>query len=69
MRFCVARSSEDQITLEYACERRYAPVNHGTLTYELKTESWCDANVDARIRRLAASYLHAYRIRRSGALI
>jgi len=69
VRFCVAGSGEGEITLQYACERSHAPVAHGTLTYQLKTESWRDADVDARIHRLAASYLHAYRIRRGGVLI
>lgn len=69
VRFCVAGTSDDQITLQYACERGHAPVAHGTLTYELKTESWRDMPQDARIHRLAASYLQAYRVRRNSALI
>lgn len=69
VRFCVARSSDEHITLHYACELAHAPVAHGTLTYELKTESWRDMPPDARINRLAASYLHVYRARRSGTLI
>jgi len=69
VRFCVAGSSDEQIRLQYSCERGHAPVTHGTLTYELKTESWRDVHPDARINRLAASFLYAYRIRRSGGLI
>jgi len=69
VRFCVAGSSDEQITLHYACERAHAPIAHGTLEYELKTESWRDVHPDARIHRLAASYLHAYRVRRGVALI
>jgi hypothetical protein len=65
VRFCIARSSDEQITLHYTCERSHAPVVHGTLTYELKTGSWREAHSDARINRLATSYLQAYRVRLS----
>jgi hypothetical protein len=69
VRFCVASSSDEQITIQYACELRYAPAGHGTLTYQVKTGSWREAHPDARINRLAASYLHAYCVRHSGGLI
>ncbi|MGB9234410.1 MAG: hypothetical protein WCC04_08345 [Terriglobales bacterium] len=68
VRFSVAGSSGEQITLRYACELRHAPVTHGTLTYDLSGESWTSTHPDARINRLAASYLHAYRVRRNGVL-
>jgi hypothetical protein len=63
IRFCVASSSADQIKLAYACERSHAPIAHGTLVYDLPGELWLDPHPDPRIARLAASYLHAYRIR------
>jgi hypothetical protein len=69
VRFCVARISDEQIEVQYACERGHAPIAHGTLTYELKAEGWREAHADPRINRLAASYLQVYRARRSGALI
>lgn len=69
VRFSVAGSSADQITLRYACELEHAPVEHGTLTYELARESWRETHSDARINRLAASYLHAYRARQIATLI
>lgn len=69
VRFCIARSSDEQIQLQYCCERGYAPVAHGTLTYELKSERWREVHPDARINRLAASYLRSYRARRNGDFI
>jgi hypothetical protein len=69
VRFSIANSGDGQITLRYACEFGHAPVDHGTMTYEVTNERWRDPHADARINRLAASYLHAYRIRRNGAFI
>lgn len=65
VRFSVASASEEQITLHYACELGHAPKEHGTLTYELKSECWREAHADARVNRLAASYVHAYRARQT----
>jgi hypothetical protein len=74
IRFSVANSTPNQITLCYVCEFAHAPKAHGTLTYDLAAEAWrnapdltSEATNDARVRRLAASYLQAYRIRQSGA--
>jgi hypothetical protein len=89
IRFTVASSAPNQITLCYVCELAHAPKAHGTLTYDLTSEVWQDTAkasmpgaraidapakaaasggaaataVDARVRRLAASYLQAYRVR------
>lgn len=89
IRFIVAGSAPNRITLCYVCEFAHAPKAHGTLTYDLTAESWCEAHTasandatpnaegpanavnaataasDARVRRLAASYLHSYRVRQS----
>ena len=64
VRFAVAVAGEEEITLRYTCEMDHAPVADGTLTYEVPAERWHNAHTDARINRLAASYLHAYRVRR-----
>jgi hypothetical protein len=69
VRFSVAGASAEKITLRYACELNHAPVEHGTLTYELAREGWRETHSDARINRLAASYLHAYRTRETSALV
>ena len=68
IRFSVAGLSPEQITLCYVCELGHAPVEHGTLTYDLGGEVWRDAPPDPRVHRLATSYLHAYRTRQVGAL-
>jgi hypothetical protein len=64
VRFSVAGSSPEQITLCYVCELGHAPVEYGTLIYDLARESWRHAPEDPRVHRLATSYLHAYRVRR-----
>ena len=69
IRFSVAATSSEQITLAYICEFAHAPRSHGTLTYNLASESWQDASADPRVRRLATSFLHAYRVRQSPAII
>jgi hypothetical protein len=71
VRFSVASTTPNHITLCYVCEFAHAPKAHGTLTYDLAAEAWHhasgersnDATNDARVRRLAASYLQAYRAR------
>ncbi|MGA9640692.1 MAG: hypothetical protein WBQ72_04805 [Terriglobales bacterium] len=69
VRFCVTSAVAEQITLAYACERDYAPIDHGTMTYDLRSEAWRERPGDPRITRLAASYVQAYRVRQRGALI
>ena len=65
IRFSIAVVSVHQITICYACELNHAPIEHGTLTYNLADEVWRDAHPDERVRRLAASFLHAYRMRQA----
>lgn len=74
VRFSVASTTPTQITLCYVCEFAHAPKAHGMLTYDLAAEAWrnapdatSEATNDARVRRLATSYLQAYRARQSGA--
>ena len=55
--------------LSYCCERGHAPVEHGTLTYDLGTERWVNAHADVRVRRLADSYVQSYRARQTHAPI
>jgi hypothetical protein len=67
VRFSVASSGPEHITLTYICERAHAPVEHGTLTFDLQAEVWRDRPGDPRVRRLADSFLYAWRLRRNGA--
>lgn len=69
VRFSVANRTAEKITLYYVCEKAHAPIAHGTLTCDLAADTWLDAPADPRIRRLAASYLQAYRVRQCSALI
>jgi len=66
VRFSIAGSNAEQMTLRYACELGHAPAAHGTLTYDIQTGTCFDGHCDERIRRLAASYFLAYRVRCSG---
>jgi hypothetical protein len=69
VRFSVARTGSDQVTLCYVCELAYAPVEHGKLTFDCMEECWVNPHADARIQRLAASYLEVYRARRNASLV
>ena len=63
VRFCVARSGEEQITLCYVCELAHAPVEHGKITFDRTADAWLNPHTDARVQRLAACYLETYRLR------
>jgi hypothetical protein len=63
IRFAVASSSREQVALSYVCELAHAPIEHGTLIFELSAQSWQVAPRDARIRTLAEAYLEGYRNR------
>ncbi len=69
VRFSVARASDEQIILSYVCELGHAPVTHGTLTFSLISKQWLNAQADARVLRLADSYLQTCRSRRAHAVI
>lgn len=69
VRFAVARVSDEQIILSYVCELGHAPIEHGNLIFDLSGERWQKAHADARVRRLADSYLHTYRTRQAHAII
>lgn len=64
VRFSIVGSSPEQVTISYVCELDHAPVEYGTLIYDLDREIWRHAPKDPRVHRLANSYLHAYRARR-----
>ena len=44
------------------------PVDHGTVTFDWESETWRDTILDARVQRLATSYVMAYRARQNRAL-
>jgi hypothetical protein len=67
IRFCIAHESRNQVIVSFVCELAHAPVEFGTLTYDLSANVWVDAKRDARVVRLANSYLQTYRVRRVNA--
>jgi hypothetical protein len=67
VRFSVSRSASEQITIAYVCERAHAPIEHGSLTYDLTADRWSCSPADERVNRLATSYLRAWRLRQNGA--
>jgi len=65
IRFSVARTSVDQITLNFVCESAHAPAEHGKLTFDVVREHWITSHSDPRVRRLAACYLQSFRARQN----
>ena len=69
IRFAVARTSSEQIVLSYSCELDYAPREHGTMTFNVSRETWQNTHADARVNRLADTFLRSYRSRQSRAIV
>ena len=65
IRFSVARTTAEKITLWYVCELAHAPIEHGKLTFDHVEERWLNPHADARVQRLAACYLETYRFRQN----
>ena len=69
VRFSVARSGLERVTICFVCELNHAPIDHGTLTFDLAGGVWLDAHPDPRVLKLATCYLQTYCNRRSANLI
>jgi hypothetical protein len=65
VRFIVASTGSNQIALSFVCELGHAPAAHGRLTFDLVHDRWLAVHADARVQRLAESYLRAYRVRQA----
>ena len=63
VRFSVALTSVEHVVLWYVCERAHAPVEDGKLTFDIAGQVWRNPHRDARVQRLANSYLEAWRMR------
>jgi hypothetical protein len=61
IRFSVARTSVEHITLWYVCESAHAPAEHGKLTFDQVHEHWLNPHADPRVQRLANCYLETHR--------
>lgn len=68
VRFSVARSGSEQITLWYVCELAHAPIEHGKLTFDRRMKRWVNPHADLRVQRLADCYLQTYGSRQSSSL-
>ncbi len=68
VRFSVARTGSEQVTISFVCELNHAPVEHGKLTFDLVNDAWLDP-ADARVLRLAACYVQSYRARQSAVFV
>src|SRR5205823_6053710 len=69
IRFSVAGTSHDQITLWYVCERSHAPAAFGNLIFDRVVESWMNPHPDGRVQRLADCYLETYRARANESVV
>jgi hypothetical protein len=64
VRFSVASATEQEIRLLYVCELEHRPGQHGTLEYDVVGRFWPGPHSDARIQKMAESYVDAYLSRR-----
>jgi len=48
------------IRVDYSCERDFAPVEHGILTYDRVSASWTTAHADRRVQLKAEAYLSVW---------
>ena len=69
VRFSVANSNTNQVTLWYVCELAHAPFDHGRMTFDMVHEAWLNPPPDARVLTLANAYLQTYRARQSAVLV
>ena len=67
IRFSVGHISREQVAIRFVCELNHAPVEHGSLIFDLSCENWINAHADARVNTLAACYLQTCRARQSAA--
>jgi len=67
IRFSVSQAGAERIVLRYVCERSHAPVEHGMLEFDLRSQRWQAAHADARVQRLAECYRMAWQSRQPAA--
>jgi hypothetical protein len=60
VRFAVAKDEGDRIALYYVYERDHAPVDWGTVAYDLRTQQWAWTISDVCVQRQAECYLAVY---------
>jgi hypothetical protein len=65
VRFSPISVTEQKVQLCYVCERDHRPHQHGILEYDVTRHVWPVPHGDARIQKMAESYVEAY-LRRRG---
>jgi hypothetical protein len=48
------------VRLDYSCERDFAPIEHGVLTYDRALATWTATHADERVQRKAEAYLRLW---------
>ena len=48
------------IELQYVCERKHRPVEHGTLEFDTVSQTWLRAHEDVRVQRMAECFLQVH---------
>ena len=69
VRFSVASAGLEQVTFCYVCEFHHAPVEHGSLAFDLGRQTWVNVHSDSRVQRLADCYLETHRARLNNVFI
>lgn len=60
IRFAVSREHESRIWVEYVCERRHLPAEHGNLEYRIHEDLWSSRHPDPRIQKMAECFLESW---------
>jgi hypothetical protein len=48
------------VRLDYVCERDFAPIEHGVLTFDRAVSQWTSTHTDARVQSKADAYLRLW---------
>jgi|HubBroStandDraft_4_1064222.scaffolds.fasta_scaffold495725_2 hypothetical protein len=67
IRFSVVKISPGQVAICFVSELAHAPIEQGTLVFDLTNEVWLNVHRDPRVLRLATSFLQSYRTRQKAA--
>jgi hypothetical protein len=64
VRFGVSRDCGNRLAMWFVCESGHRPASHGTIEYDLSSQSWTSHHPDPRIQKMAHCYLESYLLRR-----
>jgi hypothetical protein len=60
VRLGVVAEDGTQVRLDYSCERDFAPVEHGVLTFDRMTAQWLTPHRDARVQSKAEAFMRVW---------